>query len=396
MSGARGHVHMTLRLPDRTGAAKMALGFARAFRDNTHAVTLIHGSVPAGEPSIVSDFEEMGASTVFEPRLDRPWSPRLPRAISERAQADGSSCIIGVNQRDRATAVLAARRARLPGIVMVQNQHHFWGNAATAMTKRVVYSRGIRRADLAVCTSDVVRDQIVGFGLAPDRAVVLPNGIDLDAVRPEEMSPSGRARLRASLGEEDDRRLLLLSIGRLDPQKGHDVLVEALREAPDLSQRVRLVIVGSGGGTDASRERQDFVRRLRKQAQMVAPPGTVEFAGWRSDVPSVLAVADGYVHSARWEGPALPLAVMEAMASGCPTVFTDCSGEPPWYVDGTHGLMAQSDDAASLREALRRLTAMSPSERAELGKHGAQLIRDHYDLEDVAQQFVALVTRTWR
>jgi glycosyltransferase involved in cell wall biosynthesis len=108
-------------------------------------------------------------------------------------------------------------------------------------------------------------------------------------------------------------------------------------------------------------------------------------------VATLLAAADGYVHTARWEGPALPLAVMEAMAAGCPTVFTDCSGRPPVFEDRRHGLMVASEDPASIRRGLDELLAMSAAERAAMGSAGAALIATHYRVEDLGRTFTQLV-----
>jgi glycosyltransferase involved in cell wall biosynthesis len=117
----------------------------------------------------------------------------------------------------------------------------------------------------------------------------------------------------------------------------------------------------------------------------------VTFLGWRDDVARLLAAADGYVHTARWEGPALPLAVMEAMAAGCPTVFTDCSGRPPVFEEPRDGLLARTGDPASVRQRIAELAALPPADRAAMGAAGAALIRAHYRVEDLGRTFSRLV-----
>lgn len=393
MSAGADHVLFTLRLPDRTGAARMAFHFAHAFRRAGHAVTVVHGPPPADDPSILEDFRAIGAVTTLDRRLARPWSPLLVRDLAGLAKRDGARSIIGVNQRDRLPAVVAAALARVPGIVMAQNQHHFWGNAALSHMKRLAYRVTVGRfTTLAVCTSEVVRSQIVDFGVPEARAVVLPNGIEPPAIRPP-LDTAHREALLDSLAL-DARRLVLVSVGRLDPQKGHDVLIDAFAGTPELREQAQVVIVGAGGTGDQLRAR--WPEELRSRTRAMGLEDTIRFTGWRDDVADILAMADGYVHAARWEGPALPLAVMEAMAAGLPTVFTDCSGSPPHFEQGRDGLMVRSGDRHALATALARVVSMEADERRLMGANAVALIRDHYAIDDIAARFVELVVATWR
>ncbi|MGY1773983.1 glycosyltransferase [Blastococcus sp. SYSU D00813] len=385
-SPAAGRLVMTLRLPDRTGAAKMALEFARALRADGFDLTLVHGPVPRSGPSILPDLAAVGVATVLEPRLERPWDPGLVRGLADRVRREGGRCVIGVNQRDRGPALLAAARAGVPGVLMVQNQHHFWGPRPLAALKRRGYRSVVARATtLAVCTSTVVRDEMVAFGVPAERTVVLPNGIALPP--PVRLDADERARLRAEMGAGAGD-LLLLNVGRLDPQKGQDVLLEALAGG---AAPVHVALVGSAGDSVAARRTADFAASLHRRVRDLGLERTITFLGWRDDVPRLLAAADGYVHTARWEGPALPLAVMEAMVAGCPTVFTDCSGRPPVFEEGRDGLMARTGDPASVRQRIADLAALAPAERAAMGAAGAALIRGHYRVEDLGRTFSGLV-----
>ena len=182
-------------------------------------------------------------------------------------------------------------------------------------------------------------------------------------------------------GEHD---LLLLNVGRLDPQKGQDLLLAALG---GLTRRCTSPSWARPGTRSPPGGPRTTRTPCSRQVRDLGLEHRVTFLGWRDDVARLLAAADGYVHTARWEGPALPLAVMEAMAAGCPTVFTDCSGRPPVFEEPRDGLLARTEDPASVRQRIAELAALPPTERAAMGAAGAALIRAHYRVEDLGRTF---------
>jgi glycosyltransferase involved in cell wall biosynthesis len=382
-------VVMTLCHPSCTGAPRMAHSYARAFRNAGHEVLLVHGAVDRRNRSIVPEFEEIGALTVLDNRLGDLMTPRVVRNLTAIIGANDAACIIGMQQRDQVPAMIAARRARVPGILLVQNQHHFYGAWPLPKLKRAMFARIVStHATLAVCVSDVVRREVVAFGVPGQRAVVSQNGIPIAPFeRPLDVERT--KRLREGLGA-DPGRMFLTNVGRLDRQKAHDVLIAALAGAPDLASKLQVAVIGPGGDTPTDARWFEHLRRLVTDSRL---DDTVLFVGWRDDVPDLLRASDGYVHTARWEGS--PLAVMEALAAGCPTVFTDCTDPPPHFQDGVDGLMVPSNDPRALANGLRRLVAMTQAERDRMGAAAARLAHEHYGIDSVGARFVQLVSQTW-
>jgi glycosyltransferase involved in cell wall biosynthesis len=201
-------------------------------------------------------------------------------------------------------------------------------------------ARHLRRlSDAVVVVSHDGRSRLIETGYPPDQISVVPPGRDLAAytrirerlVEPaqiEGVSPSAR---------------VVLTVGRLTPLKGLDYLLNAWQVVASTVPDVTLVIVGNG-------ERE---AELKTQAAALGIEGRVVFAGFRTDVPALLARADLFVLSSLWEG--LPMAAIEAMAAGCPVVATAVGGVPEVVESGVTGLLAPPQDAAALATMLIRL-----------------------------------------
>lgn len=159
------------------------------------------------------------------------------------------------------------------------------------------------------------------------RVSVIPNGVEFDRFQ------SAGACDLSPLGIPAGARVLV-SVGRLHPQKGYDLLIEAI--APLLADQPgwQLLIVGEGPA------RFDLERQIREAGL----EGRIHLPGYRDDVPSILAAADAFVLASRWEG--MPNAVLEAMAAGLPVVATDVEGIDELIVDRADGDCLQAEVGA--------------------------------------------------
>ena len=189
-----------------------------------------------------------------------------------------------------------------------------------------------------------------------DNISVIWNGVDLDQFSPQNDGTSVRKEWGACA---DD--LLIGSIARLTPWKGQNVLVEAFAQIADDFPRARLVLVGSAlFDTDA------YARRLKAQVTRLGMGSRVLFAGFRNDIPQVLAALDIVAHPSL-EKDSSPLAVVSALAAGRPIVCSHVDGTAELFEDGVDGLLVPPGDVDALAQALGHLLA-DASLRRRLGE----------------------------
>lgn len=381
---------MTLPQPDRTGAAKMGLAFAREFARREYSVVLLHGAVRSGHEEILNDFRAVSADLVSNPAFGPAIKPGVFRwMLRELRRADPVAAVCMFNITDAKFLGPACRLAGCPHVSSVQNDLVFYGSPLMRRLKAAVFGVIYRRTvDLAVCTSEKMRVALLEqHRMLEHRVRVLPNGIDTARVGGSNQLDRRVAREKLGVAEHE---LLLVNVGRLHPQKGQDVLLEAASRL-DGGSRTRLKLVLIGDSDPGKPEACEFAGSLRSQVSRGGLAQIVRFAGWRSDVPEILQAADIYVHSANWEGPPLPLAILEAMACGLPVIMTDCAGRPEEFVDGHHGYCVEVGQAGQLAKALVTLIDAEPDHLRAMGRNCRALVEDKYEISTVSKRFADFV-----
>lgn len=384
---------MTLALPDDTGASRMAWQFGSALVSAGHRVILFHGPEPTNSlggvsATILPAMRESNITTKLEPRLSAPWSPLIAGSLAKEALKYAVDGFIGVNQRDRCVAIRSASKLGVPAILCAQNQHRFWGPLPLRWAKRKLYQTTVANSDcMIVCTSShVQREFVEGFGAAAERTVILQNAVPVKNA--PELSATQRQQIRVSFGcSETD--FMWVNVGRLDYQKGQDVLLGAAALLKEKTPDWRLVLVGDVS-TGANQKRMEiYYQDLVDRVQNTGLQENVVFAKWRDDVPELLQASDGYVHTARYEGS--PLAVIEAMSATCPIVTVDNASRPEGFEDQEMGLVAEPNNPADIAEKMGLMMDIDAEQRQQFGARARTLAMDEYDIETVGRRFCKLV-----
>lgn len=213
-----------------------------------------------------------------------------------------------------------------------------WTRAATAAIER----RLAACANAIVCNAQAGRDYALGLGFPAGRMSVVPNGIDTERFRPD---AEARRRLRSEFGlTEDD--IAIGTVGRIEPMKGYDTLLEAFARIAPAHPRARLVCVGP--------DLAPFGDAIRARGAALGLGRRVIWAGPRRDVEAVYNAFDRFVLASRY-GEGFSNVVAEAMASGHCPVATDV-GDSAVLVRG-HGIVVPAEDPAALADALERSLA---------------------------------------
>ena len=244
----------------------------------------------------------------------------------------------------------------------------------TILTARACARLSRRLPAKIICCAERARQIHATMGYATDRMIVIPNGFDLGAFRPD---PAARADFRAELRLAPETPLIGIA-GRFDAAKDYHNFVSAAALAAHDLPNVRFVLCGDGI-TPENTMLQGWIDESGIGA-------TMYLLGRRSDMPRVLAALDVAALSSVSEG--LPLALGEAMACGVPCGATD-AGDARELVGDT-GRIAPVRNAAALAAVWRELLDLPPEARRELGQQARRRIEEHYDLRKVAARYAAV------
>ncbi|HEX7589836.1 MAG TPA: glycosyltransferase family 4 protein [Demequinaceae bacterium] len=227
----------------------------------------------------------------------------------------------------------------------------------------------VRHASAVTVMNDEMRAMVEALGANPAALSVMPMGFD----------PSS---LATGMPRPPRDTVSVLFVGRLVEKKGLAVLLAALRERPPAASW-RLVVVGDGP--------------LRADLEMVAASMPVSFVGQlgRTDLSNAYIDADiaifPSVRAATGDQDGLPVALLEAMGSGCAVIASDLPGLTEAVERGRSGVLVPPGDSDALADALG-LLADDPDRRRRLGERAAARARD-FDVSTVARGYRDLLLR---
>jgi glycosyltransferase involved in cell wall biosynthesis len=265
-------------------------------------------------------------------------------------------------------ASYAARLARVP--LVVHTEH---GRASPdPLRDRLVDAIGARRTDVVVAVSDLLAQQLMRTLSIPSRKLaVIPNGVDVDGYAPH----ADTGRLRRELGIPLSTPIIG-SIGRLEPIKGYDVMIDAFAVLRERGQDRGAMLVIGGEGT----ERAALEQRVRDRGLTSG----VRMLGWRDDVLDLHSSFTLFTMSSRSEGTSISL--LEAMSAGLPPVVTAVGGNGAVLGEPLAHRLVPSENPAALASCWAELLG-SPEVRAREASAARHRVINAFGLEAMVRSY---------
>jgi glycosyltransferase involved in cell wall biosynthesis len=348
---------------------------------------LAHHLPPEDTSSFLS-FAEGGRSRAFLTAVRRDGfeavalandTPRFFKAIREiaetlgRLQADVLLC------HGYKANLLGRRAARRCGIPAVAVSRGWTGESFRVRWYERLDRFHLRWMDHVVCVSNAQSLRVRRAGVRPERVTVIPNAVD--AERFTDPDPRYRAKLERYF--RTPRSRIIAAAGRLSPEKGFHVLVEAAARLLENDPTLGFILFGQG----------DCRAHLLEQVRAAGLGGAFVLGGFRSDLERFMPHLDLFVLPSFTEG--MPNVVLEAFAGGVPVVATAVGGTPEVVEDGVSGHLVPPGDPDALAEAIH--TALSSDDNLrELGFQGRQRVLENYSFSFQAAGYRALFAQLCR
>jgi len=346
------------------GAERMLLTMLAGLAGTEWRSVLLVHDVPGIEP-LVQEARALGVAIHRVPRMTRRRGiVRLPAFMRELARVDPALFHAHLVWPLRCTHALVG--AFLLGVPTVVTQQLYvqLPSRSEAWTEKLVSLVVGRYLAVSRHVQRLMQERV----LLPRRVEVVPNAVRIASVPIMEADDRLRRQLPGAF-----ERAVVLTLARLDEQKGLLTLVRAAAYVPD----ARFVIAGEGPQRP---QLEALIRSLGLHDR-------VHLLGHRPDVAGLLTACDVFVLPSRFEG--LPVALLEAMAAGRPVIATDIGGTDEIVRHEDTGLLVPADDAGALAAAITRVLS-DPVLARRIGAAGRERVLQEYSADPLIARLRAV------
>ncbi len=299
--------------------------------------------------------------------MDGAWNIARGIFAIKRILQEGKFDVL--NTHSRQDTIIAAAAARLAGTLLIVRTRHLSSKVNSLLSYTWLPHR-------ITTVSDYVRRQLIAKGVQPSHIETIHSPIFL-APMPETSTLRGELGLNAT-------DVVVGCVAVMRPNKGHDILLEAMEPLLKSRANLHLVLIGSGSPTFERVARRIDELGIRDQTHML---------GTRKDVPNLLVGMDLFCLATKEE--ASGTVFVEASAHRLPVIGTNVGGVGEMVVDGVTGILVPKDDVLGFRQALERLID-DPGLRKKLGEAGYIRVRTErtFDISTLSQN-TERVYRRW-
>lgn len=269
--------------------------------------------------------------------------------------------------------ILGLAAACLAGVPIRYGSHHVrYPSLSKAKMQLHRWLINSRTASGLFAVSSFTHNQAIEEGIKPEKIKVIYNGMTLPELRPAQLTAVKQEIRRFGGGP------IILNVGRLVPQKGQDLFIKA---APVIRAQIPNAICLIAGDGELRDDLQSLIDREGLTEH-------VYLLGNRTDVPELLAAADVFVLSSRYEG--LPMTLLEAMSSETPVVSTEIEGVADVIRHEQTGLLVNPENPTAIADAVIRLLNDQPL-RMHLAKNAKELVEKEFSLAAMAENYLKIL-----
>jgi len=309
----------------------------------------------------------------IELRENWPHIFRAGREVAEHLREHGANILCTSGYKPD---ILGLRAARLTGIPAVAIAHGWTGATWKVRLNELLDRWAMTKYDAVVGVSEMQSARVRRACVAAEKIVTIPNAVALNLANPR----NAESRHELENLFDSPPRLLVAAAGRLSPEKGFDVLVDAAAQVLRTSDDVGFLLFGEGPLREA----------ISEQIQRYGIAERFVLAGFRKDLQTLLPNVDVLVMSSHTEG--LPVILLEALAAAVPVVVTAVGGIPEVIEHGVQGFLVAPRDAKALAARVGQLL-QNEEMRARMQAAGPERIATEYNTPLQAERYQALFTR---
>ncbi len=351
------------------GPERQMIGLARALR--LRVKTVFASFSESGLNKSFLDEARHSGFTGVGLRYDTPRLLAARHEIFELVNQNKIDVLICHGYKAGMVGWFAAKKAGIPVIAVSRG----WTRESVRVRIYELLDRlMLRRTARVVCVSKAQAEKVRSAGVSAERIVVIHNSIDVD--RFATVDPAFRQKLLEFFptAERPNIKFVIASAGRLSPEKGFDILIEAARVVSAKHPQVGFILFGEGP------LRESLVEKISLHGLQ----NHFILAGFCSNLDALLPHLDLFVQSSHTEG--MPNVILEALAAGVPVVATSVGGTVEIIDNGMNGDHVSPGSAPSLAQAMIELMN-DPDRRAQYAQTGRCTIAQRFGFAGQAASY---------
>jgi len=347
--------------PHHGGIESNVLGISRGIVDKGNEILVFTSNIPRSRRHEIHEGIEISRATNLFTVFNAPFSPGIFLGLLSR-----NYDLIHVHFPDPFNSVFAWLASRIKGKPLVITYHsdiikdRFY-HLPFRLLFGFVEGRILKHATRIIATTQAYADGSKTLRKFKNKISIIPNFVNSDEFNPD--IDGGRVRERYGLGRDK----IVLFFGRLVPYKGVEYLIDAFKGVKGAT----LVVAGRG----------PLRKKLMKRAKKI--PNVRFIVPDDDEIPPLYSCCDVFVLPSVTRAEAFGIALLEAMASGKPTITTNMSGMPS--VVGDTGILVKPKDSKELRKAILKLLS-DKKLRKDLGEKARARVEQEFTLPTVVEK----------